>query len=173
MQCQICKKAEATIHLTEITDGVRTEMHLCERCAVEQGIAAKSHIPLNELLSGLLTSAPSDDELFGGSEQNLACPRCGFTLEQFRKEGVLGCPYDYEVFEKLLMPLIEKAHDGKTVHRGKVPSRTPDDTKRQIETSNLRRQLEAAVQTEDYELAARLRDKISKKLKTKNAKPNS
>ena len=160
MQCQICNKNDATIHLTEIADGVRTEMHICEQCAVEQDIAVKSHIPINELLSNLLAVQPSDDELSGSSEQSLACPNCGFTLAQFRKEGVLGCPGDYEVFEKTLLSLIEKAHDGKTAHCGKIPLKTPRDTKKQMELLNLRQQLEAAVQSEDYELAAELRDKI-------------
>ncbi|MGD8500974.1 MAG: UvrB/UvrC motif-containing protein [Phycisphaerales bacterium] len=160
MQCQICEKNDATIHLTEIADGVRTEMHICEHCAAEQDIAVKSHIPINELLSNLLAVQPTDDELSGDSEQKIACPNCGFTLAQFRKEGVLGCPYDYEVFEKSLRPLIEKAHDDKTAHCGKIPSKTPRDTKKQMELLNLRQQLEAAVQSEDYELAAELRDKI-------------
>jgi protein arginine kinase activator len=162
MQCQVCQKKEATIHLTEITDGVRSEMHLCEHCAQEEGIAVKSQLSINELLSGLLSTQPSDDELFGDTEQELACPHCGFTLAQFTKEAVLGCPYDYEVFEKSLLPLIEKAHDGKTVHRGKVPSKMPKDTKKQIKLTALRQQLEAAVQSEDYELAAKLRDEINR-----------
>lgn len=160
MQCQVCQKSEATIHLTEITDGVRTEMHVCERCALEQGIAIKSQVPLNELLSGLLAAQPADEELFGDSEQKLSCPRCGFTLEQFRKAGLLGCPYDYEVFEKALLPLIERAHNNKTTHCGKVPSKTSTDTKKQIQLLTLREKLEAAVRSEDYEKAAELRDKI-------------
>jgi protein arginine kinase activator len=161
MQCQVCQKKEATIHLTEITDGVRSEMHLCEQCAQEEGIAVKSQLSLNELLSGLLATQPSDDELSADTGQELSCPHCGFTLAQFTKEAVLGCPYDYEVFEKALLPLIEKAHDGKTVHRGKVPSKMPKDTKKQIKLTALRQQLEAAVQSEDYELAAKLRDEIN------------
>jgi len=160
MQCQICNKNDATIHLTEIADGVRTEMHICEQCALEQDIAVKSHIPINELLSNLLAVQPSDDELSGPSERDLVCPNCGFTLSHFRKEGVLGCPNDYEVFEKTLLSIIEKAHCGKTTHRGKVPLKTPGDTKKQMELLNLRQQLAAAVQSEDYELAAELRDKI-------------
>jgi protein arginine kinase activator len=160
MQCQICNERDATIHLTEITDGIRTEMHICERCAAEQDIAVKSHIPINELLSNLLAVQPTDEEISGGSDQKLACPTCGFTLAQFRKEGVLGCPADYEVFEDMLLPLIEKAHDGRTTHCGKVPLRTPVDAKRQLELLNLRQRLEAAVRSEDYELAAQLRDKI-------------
>ena len=170
MRCEICKKDEATVHLTEIIDGLRNETHLCERCAAEQGMAVKSHIPLNELLSSLLSVQPTDDELHGASEQDVLCPHCGFTLDQFRKEAVLGCPYDYEVFEKSLLPLIEKAHDGRTVHHGKVPSKTPSDTKKQIELLNLRQQLSDAVQGEDYELAAKLRDRINKKLRAENVK---
>ncbi len=162
MQCQICHKNNATIHLTEITDGIRSEMHICEQCAAEQDIAVKSHIPINELLSGLLAVQPSDDELSGPSEQNIVCPNCGFTLAQLRKEGVLGCPHDYEVFEKLLTPLIEKAHNGKTTHCGKLPSKTPQNTRKEIELINLRQQLQDAVQSEDYERAVELRDKINK-----------
>jgi protein arginine kinase activator len=161
MQCQACHKNEATIHLTEITDGVRTEMHLCEHCAQEEGIAVKSQIPLNELLSSLLAAQPEENELFGDSDQKHSCPHCGFTLDQFRKKAALGCPYDYEVFEKSLLALIEKAHDGKTSHCGKIPSKTPSDTKKQILLMTLRQQLETAVKNEDYELAAELRDKIN------------
>jgi protein arginine kinase activator len=163
MQCQICNKNDATIHLTEISDGVRAEMHVCEQCAQEQGIAIKSQIPLNELLSSLLAVQPTDEELFGTADKaGGACPHCGFTLAQFRKEAVLGCPYDYEVFEKPLLNLIKKAHNGKTSHCGKVPSKTSTGTKKQIKLIALRRQLEDAVRSEDYELAAKLRDKIKK-----------
>ena len=165
MQCQICNNRDATIHLTEITDGVRSEMHICEQCAAEQGIAIKSHIPINELLSSLLAVQPADDELSDPTEQHASCPICGFTLEQFRKEGVLGCPNDYEVFAKSLQPLIEKAHCGRIAHCGKMPSRIPPDTRKQAKLLNLHRQLESAVQNEDYELAAKLRDKIAENQK--------
>lgn len=170
MQCQICNKNEATIHLTEIAGGVRSEMHLCEMCAHEQGIAIKTNIPINELLSNLLAVQPADDQLSGLSDKGQSCPHCGFTLEQFRKEALLGCPYDYEVFEKSLLPLIEKAHNGGTTHRGKFPSRMPQDTKKQIELMNLRQQLETAVQGEDYELAAKLRDEIGAVEKRKSGR---
>lgn len=162
MQCQICSKNDATIHLTEIADGVRTEIHVCETCAVEQELAVKSHIPINELLSNLLASQPTEEELADPAEKELVCPNCGFTLAQFQKEGTLGCPADYEVFEKVLRPLIEKAHDGKTTHVGKIPATMPRDTKEQMQLLNLRQRLETAVRSEDYELAAKLRDEIKK-----------
>ncbi|MEJ2703789.1 MAG: UvrB/UvrC motif-containing protein [Sedimentisphaerales bacterium] len=162
MRCQICNKNDATIHLTEIAEGVRTEMHICENCAAEQDITVKSHIPINELLSNLLAVQPTDEEISGVAEQKLACSICGFTLAQFRKEGVLGCPRDYEIFENVLRPLIEKAHDGSTTHCGKIPLKTPGDTKKQSELLSLRQQLEAAVRSEDYERAAEIRDRIKR-----------
>ena len=161
MQCQICNSNEATIHLTEIHGDVHTEMHLCENCAAEQGIATKSQIPLNELLSSLLASAPDDASLYAPSEKHNQCPKCGFTLEQLKNEPLLGCPYDYEIFEKSLLPLIENTQNGKTAHCGKIPSKAPRDTKEQIELMNLKKQLAEAIRTEDYETAAKLRDKIS------------
>jgi protein arginine kinase activator len=160
MQCQICANKTATIHLTEITNGVRTELHFCEQCAIEQGIAAHGQVSVNELLGNLLSSAPTDDELAGRADSETVCPECGFKLSQFRKEIVLGCPNDYTVFEKELLPLIANAHNGKTAHCGKVPARIPQDMKVKIEYSNLKEQLQAAVQREEYEKAAQLRDKI-------------
>jgi protein arginine kinase activator len=161
MQCQICNKRTATIHLTEITEGVRSEMHVCEHCAAEQGIAAQGQVSINELLSNFLASQPSDEEIMGpATEQEESCPDCGFTLDRLRKEGTLGCPRDYEVFEQSLLPLIERAHNGNSAHCGKVPTKTPGSTKRLAGLSQLRQQLEAAVKSEDYERAAELRDKM-------------
>jgi protein arginine kinase activator len=161
MQCEVCQSRDATIHLTEIADGVRTEMHLCEQCAQEQGVGAKSYVPLNELLSNLLSVGQKDEGVAGSDDSGPVCPHCGYTLEKFREKAVLGCPYDYEVFEKQLLPLIEKAHDGATSHCGKIPSHMPKDSKQQIEIARLRRQLDEAVRSEDYELAAKLRDKLA------------
>ena len=101
--------------------GRETELHICEHCASEQGIATHSQMSINELLSHLLAVQPSDEEMFGPAEKELVCPTCGFTLDRLRKEGTLGCPADYEVFEQALLPLIERAHGGKTSHCGKVP----------------------------------------------------
>jgi protein arginine kinase activator len=161
MQCEICQSREATIHLTEINEGVRTEMHLCEQCAQEQGIGVKSYIPLNELLSNLLAVGPKEDGSSKTGAGEIVCPHCGWTLEKFRQNAVMGCPHDYLVFEKELQPLIKKAHDGASAHCGKIPSRTPQDSKRVIEIAQLQRQLDDALRSENYELAAKLRDKLA------------
>jgi protein arginine kinase activator len=151
--------------LTEISNGQRLETHLCESCAQKQGLAVKSQIPLNELLSTLLAVQPDLKKQLGeteGSAVDTPCPSCGMTLRRFQKEVVLGCPYDYEFFEKSLNPIIEKSQGGNTTHCGKVPSKLPSDSKKQIDIVNLKKNLESAVKNENYETAAKLRDRIKK-----------
>jgi protein arginine kinase activator len=170
MQCQICKTRTATVHLTEIVDGQRTESHLCQNCAQKEGITIKSQLSLNELLSSLIAAHQQTDEQ-SEAESRTSCPICGMTMEMFRKNALLGCPEDYEVFEKSLLPIIEKAHDGNLTHKGKIPqgaSQTAlgSDAKdlTQVKNENrieeLKKQLEQAVRDEDYELAAKLRDQL-------------
>lgn len=164
MLCQACKERTATIHLTEVNNGQRSETHLCQQCADQQGVTIKSQIPLNELLDTLLSGQTK--KTFGesktgpeaGSEH--ACPACGMTLGRFAKEPLLGCAHDYTEFQPELMPLIEKSHNGKSHHCGKVPSRTSEQDRNQIELAKLHRKLEQAVKDEDYENAAKLRDQI-------------
>jgi protein arginine kinase activator len=161
MQCQICKQNTATIHLTEIVDGQRNETHLCEGCAQKEGVAIKAQIPLNELLSSLLANqSESGPTALSKPQSEQSCPRCGTTFEKFRQSSLLGCPYDYEVFDKQLKPLIEKSHAGHTEHRGKIPSKLPTDERQQLELLRLRQELETALQNEDYEAAAKLRDRL-------------
>lgn len=163
MLCQACKERTATIHLTEITNGQRAETHLCQECAHQQGLAVKAQIPLNELLSTLLSVQPQVDKTTGavGHEmKDKACPECGMTLKKFAKESLLGCPHDYTAFEDQLLPLIERSHNGKSWHCGKVPAHTSNEDKNDIMRRRLQRELDTAVKNEDYETAARLRDQI-------------
>ncbi|NLW84295.1 MAG: hypothetical protein GXY41_07840 [Phycisphaerae bacterium] len=163
MLCQACKERTATIHLTEITNGQRAETHLCQECAHQQGLAVKAQIPLNELLSTLLSVQPQAQKVPGPSELDVmdkVCPECGMTLKRFAKESLLGCPHDYTAFEEQLSPLIERSHNGKSWHCGKVPTHTSNEEKQDILLRQLRRELEQAIKNEDYEAAARLRDQI-------------
>jgi protein arginine kinase activator len=159
MQCQVCKQNSATIHLTEIVEGQRSETHLCESCAQKQGVAIKAQIPINELLSSLLSTQPEAGPT-ALAKTGQSCPHCGMTFEKFRQSSLLGCPHDYEVFDKQLTPIIEKSHAGHTEHRGKIPARTPPDERKQLELLRLRQELETALKSEDYEAAAELRDKM-------------
>jgi protein arginine kinase activator len=161
MQCEKCNKHRATVHLTEITEGKRSEIHLCEACAQQEGVVAKAQPQLSELLNALLSSQTETGETATLKvSDKLACPHCGTTFKQFREEYLLGCPYDYEVFGEPIKAIIEKNQAGATKHCGKVPSRGHAGAKKQAELMGLRNRLEKAVKEEDYESAAKLRDRI-------------
>jgi len=155
--CQRCNKQQATIHLTEILNNEKRERHLCEDCAREEGVAIKAQINLQDVLSGMLDAHES-----AGRDANLRCPDCGITYAEFRNQGRLGCPHDYDVFAEPLHEVLEKVH-GATEHTGKLPLRAGCDTRGQRELMQLRRRLQDAVEAERYEEAARLRDLIHEK----------
>jgi len=148
-KCRRCSKP-ATLHITEIRKGEVQQLHLCETCA--QKYLSQPNADDEESLSG-----PGLEDL--ESVDELACPHCGITFRQFRGQGRLGCPHDYEVFEAELNQLLENIHDG-TQHCGKVPQRTGEASQDQFRLIKLRNELQAAVKDEAYERAASLRDQI-------------
>jgi protein arginine kinase activator len=161
MQCEICKEKTATVHLTEIVDGQRTESHLCQACAQKEGITVKSQLSLNELLSSLIAAHQQTDGASAVEKTDKVCGQCGMTMEQFRKQALLGCPNDYKVFEDNLRDVIEKTQDGNSQHIGKIPPSAQNaEAKDTSAIDELKRRLDAAVKAEDYELAAKLRDQI-------------
>lgn len=162
--CQACQASPATVHLTEIKDKEKREIHLCTKCAQEKGISIKADFTLGEIFGGLVdpqgspTPAQKDKER---KDSRLVCPRCGLSYLEFRKTGRLGCPDDYEFFRKGLTPFLEKIHLA-VQHVGKVPSRADARTQQVKELIGLRRQLTALVEREAYEDAAKIRDRIKK-----------
>jgi protein arginine kinase activator len=153
MKCQFCA-SPATVHLTDIVNGKKKQMHLCQRCAEEQQLVQKEELNLPVILQTLIGhhAGPMTDEL-----SKLTCPACGIRYMEFRNQGRLGCPHDYQVFRTGLEPLLQRIHRAGR-HRGKVPRRRPADPGRQAELVELRRRLQEAVAAEAYEEAARLRD---------------
>jgi protein arginine kinase activator len=154
MKCQKCPKA-ATLHITEVlTDEQFEELHLCEECA-NKYLYEPQKGPGQKSGEGEL-----GQEMDEGSALNQReCPNCGIKFVEFRNSGRLGCPHDYEEFRQELLPLLENIH-GETRHCGKLPRRQPQNKQTQSELIQLRNRLKHAVTTEDYEEAARLRDRI-------------
>lgn len=174
MLCDICGKNQATVHLTEIVDEQMTELHLCEECARQKSIQMEQQFGLSDLLAGLADFGK------GAEQQELSkvrCSSCNLSYDDFKKIGRLGCSNCYSSFMKYLMPLLKRIH-GTTVHTGKVPEGVPvtEAPKRaeplkiqpsqQSELLDLRRKLQEAIRVENFEEAARLRDRI-KELETK------
>ncbi len=155
MKCQKCHNP-ATLHITEVLgDEQFEELHLCEQCAnkylyePQQKASGGSKSQVPEL------SAEADEGPFNQHE----CPLCGIKFVEFRNTGRLGCPNDYHEFREELTPLLENIH-GETRHCGKTPRRQPQTRQTQSELIQLRNRLKLAIDKENYEEAARLRDRI-------------
>lgn len=153
--CQNCNQAKATVHITDTVPEKR-ERHLCEECAEKENVIVKQ----NHKTTGDVLQEFIKQKIAPGAGDDKACPRCGITFREFRLKGQLGCPHDYEVFRALLTPLIERAHEGASHHVGKVPCTAEATVRKQTGLLKLRRDLEEAVEKENYEQAARLRDQI-------------
>ena len=158
MLCSICKEKPATVHLTQITGDKMQKVDLCEDCAKTKGINDPSGFALADVLLGLGASQELDQTAPGGVE--LKCPRCGFSQADFKKSGRLGCPECYKTFAGGLEGLLKSMHKG-THHMGKAPEalRATRDQADRLKT--LQKKLNKAVEDENFEQAARLRDEIN------------
>jgi protein arginine kinase activator len=157
--CEQCGDAPAVVHLTTIVGDENKISHLCEKCAAAKGVGGVED-PINSPLTGFLsqlTDAPGSED---PPEPLGPCSFCGLTFENFRESGRLGCPHCYTTYESYLRGLLRRVH-GSTQHVGKVylpPDPTATDLEKQVEV--LRHKLQRAVDSEDFERAAGLRDKI-------------
>lgn len=161
MLCDMCHKSNATVHLTEIIDDQVTELHLCEECARKKSSEMEQHFGLADLLAGLADFGKPVAESGGVA---LRCRNCGLTYSDFKKVGRLGCSECYSAFRNNLEPLLRSIH-GSTHHVGKAPAiaKVADKEKQKPEISELvelKQKLQKAIQLEEFEEAAKIRDKI-------------
>jgi protein arginine kinase activator len=158
MLCDNCGTNEAAIHLTQIQNNETATRNLCESCAQAMGLetgTGSAAAPLADFLAQM-------GKALGGEAVSAAgtCPACGHSLEDFKRTGRLGCARCYGAFDTSLRGLLRKLHGG-TQHTGKVylpPD--PAETDRTARMVALRRSLQRAVEGEDFERAASLRDRI-------------
>lgn len=158
MRCEHCGDRDAEIHLTEIVKDEMTTIHLCSSCAAEKGISAgtPSDPPLADFLAHMAEG--SQEATLSGAQE--ACPYCGTSAHDFRKTGRLGCSQCYAHFAPQLRGLLRRVH-GSSQHIGKIYLTAASDLEdRDLRLATLRRRLERAVEIEDFEAAASLRDEI-------------
>jgi len=161
MKCQFCSNP-ATLHLTTLTNlSEKKVVHLCDACAKQQQIVTEPAEPLNipaivHMLLGPHLS-PVSEEL-----ARLTCPECGIKYMEFRGDGRLGCPHDYDVFQPGLEPILKRVHRA-VRHVGKHPPHHQLNRERQAELLQLHHRLRQAIGVENFEEAARLRDWIREK----------
>lgn len=164
-KCRRCAKT-ATLHITEIREGHAAVVHLCESCAREY-LNSGSEEPGG----GESDLASKLDELMADSSQSAAvCPNCGIAFNEFREHGRFGCANDYSAFHDELLSLLENIHED-TQHVGKQPRSMQIGTEEQGRLVQLRSEQQKAIDAEDYETAARLRDEISELEQSVRAEP--
>jgi protein arginine kinase activator len=156
MLCSICKEREATVHLTQITGDKMQKVDLCEECSKTKGINDPAGFNLADLLLGL--GASQELEQAGGGVE-VKCSRCGFTQADFKKAGRLGCPECYKTFAEGLEGLLKSMHKG-TRHVGKVPESLRQNRDLSDRLKALQKKLAKAIEDENFEQAAHLRDEI-------------
>lgn len=164
MICQSCGKKPATTHIKTIVNGKLTQYHLCSDCAQTKGysnLLSDWGFHFGDLMGGLIGGGASGQEI-------QRCKTCGSSFEEITKTGKLGCADCYRTFHRQLVPVIQRIH-GTTGHKGKVPGGSAlriTDTNHQmmpVEETPLeekKRLLKQAVDAQDYEQAAVLRDEI-------------
>lgn len=161
MNCDNCGSSDAVVHLTQIVNDQMSTYHLCEKCAAAKGLetsGVQSNFPLTDFLAQMGEQSDPEEEAEGQTSD--ACEFCGLTFSDFRDTGRLGCPHCWSTFEPRLRKLLRRIHGG-TNHVGKVylpPDPSVSERKKRLE--GLRRKLERAVETENFERAAELRDQI-------------
>ncbi|RBP44843.1 UvrB/UvrC motif-containing protein [Garciella nitratireducens] len=164
MRCEHCGEREASVHLTKIRNGVKKEYNLCEECAQKlNAFSNEVSFDFHNFFSGLLDNEfPFSSKQF--QERELSCPQCNMKYSTFKKIGRVGCDQCYHAFEKYMNPLIRRIH-GSDYHSGKVPNHASKEIKIKKEIEELEKQLKKAVENEEYELAAKIRDQIKEKNK--------
>lgn len=159
MLCDECAKRQATVHITKVENGKKTDMHLCEQCAVQKNLLSlNTSFSVNDLLAGLLNSGGASHKK-ADMFNDAVCDVCGLSYGRFKETGRFGCGNCYKVFGERLNPLFKKVH-GNTGHTGKIPNRAGGRIKVLREIEKLRQQLEEAIKNEEYEKAAAIRDRI-------------
>jgi protein arginine kinase activator len=161
MLCQICGKSPATLHFTEIHDNKMSELHVCERCAEEKGLQSqqgKQKFDIADVILNMKDGMTQSEEERVGAVQ---CPRCGLLYSAFRETGRLGCADCYSAFQFQLRPLLRRIH-GDTRHRGKVPAHDGEGASRSRQVQRLYDELQRAVDREEFERAAEIRDEIKR-----------
>ena len=149
MKCEKCGKNIATTHIKSIVNGKVSSLKLCEYCAALNGLSQ-----LNNSLFGDLFST---DKNTGTTD--MACSSCGTKLSEIVASGLLGCADCYKAFNKELSTAIKRVH-GRTMYSGKIPQTSAPRLYDTSLISKLKKEMAEAVDTENFERAAELRDKI-------------
>ena len=149
MLCENCKKNLAVVRVQEYNGNGYSEKNLCLECANLEGYP--NSLSFQHMFQNLFNTTPTTSIL--------RCKGCGLTYNELKNEGKLGCHLCYETFENVINQSLKNIH-GSLEHTGKIPEKTGTALKKKKEIQTLKKNLALAIEKEEYEEAARLRDLI-------------
>lgn len=165
MLCQECQQRPASVHVTKVINGQKSETHLCEVCARDKGqFELVPTFPIvgfsiPNLLANLLNKEQMQTPRGALHPGDVRCPACGTSYAQFAESGRLGCSQCWDALAIPLTELVRRIH-GTLQHTGKLPKRVGGTVRLKKELGMLKQELMQTVQREEFEEAARLRDRI-------------
>jgi len=164
MTCQDCKKNDAQVHFTQIVNNEKMSLSLCKDCAAARGFHSPLEnvpFPLAEILSSLTSGLP--EKAAGRDLEKLKCEGCGMTFGDFTRKGRFGCGECFRTFRPRLEGIMRKIH-GASLHRGSIPKYEGEKMENLPmaikEEERLETELKKAIESEDFERAAEIRDKL-------------
>lgn len=159
MLCEKCKKNQASVHVHQIVNGVKTERHLCTECSITPDMPISFDNLFHGFLDSILSMAVNHQDSPQAAATAIQCVNCGMTYDLFKASGKLGCAECYSTFANELEALLKNVQ-GSIRHEGKFPQRSGVLLRQKRESDRLRVLLSKAIEDENYEEAARLRDRI-------------
>lgn len=157
--CEMCGLNPATVTVIEIVDGKKIVHHLCKSCAEKIAMAIPEKKKNPEKITAKSTKLSSVREKLGPEKKSLVCPNCGLTFEEFKKVLRFGCEVCYEAFSEALVPLLEEIHRS-AQYRGRKPIHNKARMNILKQKNELEEKLKEAVELEDFEEAAKIRDEL-------------
>ena len=163
--CEFCG-SPAQWQFTEVVGGTKHTVYVCADCARGQGIVGQSTIvpttetesePQPPQMPSISIHVTSQVDPGAVPTAPRRCPGCGVSLVEIRKTGRVGCPACYATFRDHLEPLLQRVHG--TVRHRATPAAAAEEREMR-EMQRLERELRKAIAEEDFEAAARLRDRI-------------
>ena len=167
MLCDNCGKNEANIRLTQIINGKKTEMMICEQCGEKMGIAGinfEMPIDISNFLGDLVSE---NDEFipFNTIKREIKCDSCNMSYQEFLDNGKFGCEKCYTSFGNKVNTLLKRIQ-GTDKYLGRKANHNENNEVLEIKTNNkieqLQKELKQAIKEERYEDAARIRDEIKR-----------
>ena len=165
MLCEDCGKNAAEVHIQTVINGESTGVDLCHECLAKR--RAQGGLPtlgsIGEWLASFMDMTRTQPRV-----STLTCGNCGISFEKFKETGMLGCAQCYTSFRAQLAPMLSRIH-GQVQHEGRVPAAMSESVRGKRELERLKAEMGQAVEREDFEAAAQLRDRIREMSELRNS----